>query len=60
MFTYFTGAASPGEIKKREVSWILMKKLDTFAGPDEREVVLDPQVSPEEIMNREVELGNDS
>ena len=52
----------PGEIK-REVSWTLMKKLYTFAGPDEikrREVVLDPQVSPEEIMNREVELGNDS
>ena len=49
MFTYFTGAASPGEIKKREVSWTLKKKLDTFAGPDEikrRKVVLDPQVSP--------------
>ena len=35
-----------------------MKKLDTFVGPGEikrREVVLDPQVSPEEIMSREVE-----
>ena len=42
---------SPGEIKRREVSWTLTKKLDTFAGPGEikrREVVLDPQVSPEE------------
>ena len=40
-----------------------MKKLDTFAGPDEikrREVALDPQVSPEEIMSREVELGSES
>ena len=37
-----------------------MKKLDTFAGPGQikrREVVLDPQVSPEEIKSREVELG---
>ena len=40
-----------------------MKKLDTFAGPGEisrREVVLDPQVSPEEIMRKEVELGSES
>ena len=40
-----------------------MKKLDTFAGPGEikrREVALDPQVSPEEIMSREVELGSES
>ena len=45
-----------------EVSWILKKKLDTFAGPGEikREVVLDPQISPEEIMSREVELGCES
>ena len=45
---------------RREVSWTLRKKLDTFAGPGEikrREVVLDPQVSPEEIKSREVELG---
>ena len=37
---------SPGEIKRREVSWALTKKLDTFAGPGEikrREVVLGPQ-----------------
>ena len=37
-----------------------MKKLDAFAGPGEmkrREVVLDPQVSPEEIKSWEVELG---
>ena len=50
----------PGEIKRREVSWTLTKKLDAFAGPGEikrREVVLDPQVSPEEIESREVELG---
>ena len=34
------------------MGWTLSKKLDTFAGPGEikrREVVLDPQVSPEEI-----------
>ena len=46
MFTYLQ---SPGEIKRREVSWTLTKKLDAFAGPGEikrREVVLDPQVSP--------------
>ena len=45
------------------MSWTLMKKLDTFAGPGEikrREVVLDPQVSPEEIMSREEELGRES
>ena len=45
------------------MSWTLKKKLDTFAGPGEikkREVVLDPQVSPEEIMSREVELGGES
>ena len=51
---------SPGEIKRREVSWTLTKKLDASAGPGEikrREVVLDPQVSPEEIKSREVELG---
>ena len=55
---------SPGEIKRREVSWTLKKKSDTFAaGPGEikrREVVLDPQVSPEEIKSREVELGSES
>ena len=51
---------SPGEIKRREVSWTLTKKLDAFAGLGEikrREVVLEPQVSPEEIKSREVELG---
>ena len=45
------------------MSWTLMKKLDAFAGPGEinrREVVLDPQVSPEEIKSREVELGSES
>ena len=50
---------SLGEIKRREVSWTLTKKLDTFAGPGEierREVVLDPQVSPEEIKRRDVVL----
>ena len=64
MFTYLlTNGQNPGEIKRREVSWTLMKKLDTFAGPGEikrRQVLLDPQVSPEEIMNREVELGSES
>ena len=42
------------------MSWTLTKKLDAFAGPGEikrREVVLDPQVSPEEIKSRVVELG---
>ena len=42
------------------MSWTLRRKLDTFAGLGEikrREVVLDPQVSSEEIKNREVELG---
>ena len=45
------------------MSWTLTKKLDTFAGPGEikrREGVLDPQVSTEEIMSREVELGSES
>ena len=54
---------NPGEIKRREASWTLTKKLDTFAGPGEikrREVVLDHQVSPEEIMSREAELGCES
>ena len=43
------------------MSWTLTKKLDTFAGPGEikrREVVLDPQVSPEEIKSKEMELGS--
>ena len=47
-------------MKTREVSWTLTKKLDAFAGPGEikrREVVLDPQVSPEKIKGREVELA---
>ena len=41
------------------MSWTLTRKLDAFAGPGEikrREVVLDPQVSPEETKSREVEL----
>ena len=41
---------SPSQIKRREVSWALMKKLDAFVGPGKikgREMVLDPQVSPE-------------
>jgi len=56
-------AQSPGEIKRREMSWTLTKNLDHFAGPGEikrREVVLDPQVSPGEIKSREVELGGES
>ena len=55
-------AQSPGEIKSREVSWTLTK-LETFAGPGEikrREIVLDPQVSPEEIKSREDVLGSES
>ena len=45
------------------MSWTLTKKLHSFAGPGEikrREVVLDPQVSPEDIKSREVELGSES
>ena len=41
------------------MSWTLTKKLDTFAGPGEikrREVVLDHQVSPEEIKSMELGL----
>ena len=60
---YLLQPQCPGEIKKKEVSWTLKKKLDTFAGPGEikrREVVLDPRVSPEEIKSREVELGCES
>ena len=52
---------SPGQIKRREVSWTLTKKLDTFTVQGEikrREVVLDPHVSPEEVKSREVELGS--
>ena len=55
-----TGNHSPGEIKRREVSWTLTKRLDIFEGPGEikrRGVELDPQVSRGEIKNREVELG---
>ena len=39
------------------MSWTLTKKLDTFAGPGEIKRREDPQVSPEEIKNREMELG---
>ena len=52
---------SPGEIKRRDVSWTVTKKLDASAGPGEikrREAELYPQVSPEEIKSREVELGS--
>ena len=52
--------AGPGKIKRWEVSWTLTKKLNAFAGPGEiktRGMVLDRQVSPEEIRSREVELG---
>ena len=55
--------AGPDEIKRKEVSWTLSKKLDTFAGPGEikrREVVLDPQVSQEEIKSREVESHSET
>ena len=45
------------------MSWTLTKKLDSFAGPGKmmrREVVLEPQVSPEEIKSNEVQLGSES
>ena len=54
---------NPGEMKRADVSWTLMKKLDSFACLREikrREVVLDPQVSLEEMKSREVELGSES
>ena len=60
---------SPGEIKRREASWTLMKKLDTFAGPVEikrREVSwtltkkLDAFAGPGEIKRREVVLDPSS
>ena len=44
------------------MSWTLTKKIAASAGPGEikrREVVLDLQVSPEEIKSREVELGSE-
>ena len=56
---------SPGEIKRREVSWTLRKELDTFAGPGEikrREVSwtlmkkLDTFAGLGEIKRREVVL----
>ena len=34
-FTVYKLQKSPGEIKRREVSWTLTKKLDTFPGPGE-------------------------
>ena len=60
------GEQSPGEIKRREVSWTLTKSwtiICVFAGPDEvrrGEVELDPQESPGEIKSWEVELGSES
>ena len=46
----------PGEIKRKEVSWTLTKKLDAFAGPGEIKR-RDPPVNPGEIKNRQVEPG---
>ena len=64
MLEQYTRKNIPSEIKRREVSWTLTKKVRVlFAGPGEikrREVVLDPLESPEEIKNREVELGSES
>ena len=43
------------------MSWTLTKKLDSFASPGEikrREVVQDPQVSPQDMKSKEVELGS--
>ena len=58
--TYYSHNRVQARSRGREVSWTLTKKLDAFAGPGEikrREVLLDPQISPEEINSREVELG---
>ena len=52
-------AQSPGEIKRREVSWTLTKKLDLYLRVQARSGgrrLLDPQVSPEEIKRREIVL----
>ena len=60
IFFFFLKWQNPGEMKRAEVSRTVTKKLDSFAGLGEikrREVDLDPQVSPEEIKSREVELG---
>ena len=52
----WTTNRSPGEIKRRKVSWTIMKKLDFSGEIKSREVVLHPQDSPEEIKSREVVL----
>ena len=41
-------------MKRREVSWTLTKKLDTFVG------LRRYQISPEEIKSREMEPGSES
>ena len=44
-------------IKRREVSWTLTKKLDTFAGPSEmKRSSVDTFAGPGEIKKREVVL----
>ena len=62
---YVDTSQSPGEIKRREVSWTLSKNLDAFAGPGEikrREVSwtltkkLDALAGPGEIKRREAVL----
>ena len=51
MFTYILDLLRvQARSKRREASWTLTKKLDTFAGPGEikrREVVLDVELGPE-------------
>ena len=65
MLLFRLPGSSPGEIKRREVSWILTKKLDSFASPGEikrREVSwiltkkLDSFAGPGEIKRREAVL----
>ena len=54
---------NPGEIKRREVSWTLTKKLDLYLrvqATSGGRRLLDPYVSPEEIKSREVQLGSES
>ena len=43
--------------RSREKKWCWALSLQGPGEIKKREVVLDPVVSPEEIMNREVELG---
>ena len=60
---FFQKTESPGEIKRRVGELDSHEGVRHFCGSrrdQEEEVVLEPQVSPEEIKSREVELGSES